>query len=142
MNIQFTIWTIPIPKGRPRFYKRGRFMGTYTPAKTRQFEKLVRQEALVNQFNSPLDCAVAVKLKFFLPIPKSFSKKKRQQAIAGELRPITRPDIDNLIKALIDPLNDIFFKDDRQIVSISAEKYCSDKPRIDIEISEVQKNTS
>ena len=46
MNLSFIIWETPVAKGRPRFYNRGKFIGTYTPTKTRSFENLVATEAI------------------------------------------------------------------------------------------------
>lgn len=61
----------------------------------------------------------------------------RQRAISGDLRPIKKPDLDNLIKSILDPLNTIFFNDDKQVVSITAEKFYGEIPRVDIEIEEI-----
>ncbi len=63
---------------------------------------------------------------FYMPIPKSFSKKK-QANLKGKYC-ITRPDIDNLIKYLLDVLTGIAFHGDQQVVTIMAEKQYSDEP--------------
>lgn len=49
-------------------------------------------------------------------IPKSFSKSKRIDALAGKTFPITKPDFDNIGKLVGDALNWIAYEDDRQIV--------------------------
>jgi len=111
-------------------------MGAYTPKKTRIYEKSVIAQAIVHKFDQPLECAMSVRLMFFLPIPVAFSKKKRADAISGALRLTKKPDIDNLIKSILDPLNGIFWKDDKQIVAIRAEKYYGEQPCVEVEIAE------
>lgn len=130
--IKFTIPGIPVAKGRPRFTKSGI---AYTPAKTRQYENLVKAEAFQAMEKQPLfENAVEIVIRVFLPIPKSFSKTKKEQCLLWNILPITRPDLDNYIKAVLDGCNKIVFKDDSQIVDIAAQKFYSDKPRIEVEI--------
>jgi Holliday junction resolvase RusA-like endonuclease len=75
-------------------------------------------------------------VRAYLPIPKSFSKKKKAQALANELRPTTKPDLDNLIKHLKDVCKGIFWEDDKQIVGYlpSTGKYYGEPARWEIVI--------
>lgn len=57
--------------------------------------------------------------------------------LEGNIRPIKKPDIDNILKSVFDGLNGIAFKDDTQIIRIQTEKFYSNEPRIDIEIKEI-----
>ena len=57
----------------------------------------------------------------YLPIPKSWSERKRMEALAGALRP-PKPDLDNLVKAVLDGCNKIVYEDDQQVYSIWAKK--------------------
>ena len=75
--IKFKILISPQAKGRPRFFARGKFRGTYTPTKTREYEKLLLAKSLPYKPSAPLLSPLQVKLSFGMPIPKSFSKKKR-----------------------------------------------------------------
>ena len=134
MEIAFTISGTPIAKGRPKFFRRGNYMGTYTPARTRNYEDSVISQALSYKPNSPLENSLRVKIVFYLPIPKSFSRKNKEKAIWGTIRPAKKPDIDNCVKAILDPLNTIFWNDDRQIVSMHAEKFYGDIPRTEVQI--------
>jgi Holliday junction resolvase RusA-like endonuclease len=54
------------------------------------------------------------------------------------MRPTKRPDWDNLGKLVSDSLNGLAYKDDSQIVEATAAKYYSDRPRVEIEITEVE----
>lgn len=77
-----------------------------------------------------------VKQVFYMPIPKSLSKKK-QEELDGKYCDVGG-DLDNLLKSVWDSLNKIAFNDDKQIVSSSEEKYYSTKPRIEITIEEIE----
>lgn len=78
-------------KQRPRVMKTG---FTFTPKETVNAEAFIRGLALQAMGgHRPMEGAVKLVVKIFRPIPKSFSKKKRSQAIGGVLLPITRPDL-------------------------------------------------
>ena len=55
----------------------------------------------------------------------------------GELRPQTKPDIDNVVKVICDALNGLAYDDDRSITQLHAVKLYGDNPRVDIAIQEV-----
>ena len=57
----------------------------------------------------------------YLPIPKSFPERKRMQALAGAIRP-PKPDLDNILKTVLDGCNRIVYEDDKQVYSIWARK--------------------
>lgn len=129
-----TIYTVPLPKARPRFTRSGH---AYTPKTTAEYESLIRNcWRLTNHGISTAD--LYVKIEFYMPIPKSMSKADRIKAMAGEIFPAKRPDIDNLTKAVLDALNEVAYWDDKQIVKMRLEKKYSDVPRIDIVMKELQ----
>lgn len=74
----------------------------------------------------------------YYPIVKSTGKKKRQQMLAGLIRPTKKPDLDNVIKSILDALNKVAYHDDTQIVSLSMEKFYSDSPRVEVSISNLE----
>jgi Holliday junction resolvase RusA-like endonuclease len=128
--IQIELAGVPVGKGRPRFVRAtGR---AYTPDKTRRFEsdlRLAAQEAMAGR--APLEGPVGISIYASFPVPQSWSRKKREQALLSIIRPTTKPDADNLLKAC-DALNQVVFRDDSQIVSASIEKDYSDRPRLSI----------
>lgn len=133
-----TIITIPgeaVPKGRPKFTRQGR---AYTPAKTRKYENLVKKHIML-QGGKPVDYPVEVTIRIYRSIPKSFSKKKREQAINNEVVPDTRPDLDNYIKALLDASNGLLFQDDNQVVKLVASKHYAKMPYAEIEVEKYEK---
>ena len=131
MRVDFTIHTAPVSKQRPRLGKGG---CVYTPSKTKVFENIVA----LSYGNRPSfdDKYIRIRLKFKFEVPKSYTKKKRLEAIEGKIRP-TKADIDNYIKAVLDGLNKKAWKDDRYIVGILAEKEYSEKSCIEVSIETV-----
>lgn len=120
MSIQFFIPGVPVAKGRPRMTKTGH---TYTPKKTEEYEKLVKQSFITAcGGNRITDKPVVVNILFRMPIPKSCTKKQIAEMEANLQKPAKRPDIDNLIKAVLDGLNGVAYFDDKQVVAISAAK--------------------
>lgn len=66
---------------------------------------------------------------FFREIPKSYSKKRRDEMDGTYI--VSTPDLDNYEKALYDSLNDRVWKDDCQIVEHTTRKvWVKDDPRI------------
>lgn len=133
--IRITIPYIPTAKGRPKFTRRG---FAYTPKKTRDYEKYVKQIALRYKPKELLTGALEVRFYFYRPIPKSFSKKNRELALCGRLRPKIKPDLTNYTKAAEDALEGIIYKNDAQIVDEHLHKYYSATPKTIIVIEEVK----
>ena len=124
-RIVVTIPGAPVAKGRPRMTKQGR---AYTPAKTHTTKGYMRH-AIAAQAGQPLlQGALDVSVIAMLPIPASWSKRKRADAAAGILRPTGKPDGDNLAKSVCDAANGILWADDGQIVCLTVSKTYSEKP--------------
>lgn len=119
MKIEFFVPEIR-GKGRPRLTKSGH---AFTDEKTRNYENLVKllaMEAMKKAGVTATDKPVKATINAFFEIPKSYTKKKVQAIINGEIKP-GKPDLDNIIKC-IDGCNKIIFKDDMQVYSITATK--------------------
>lgn len=130
--IALTIPGKPQGKARPRFNSATRT--TYTPKQTQNYEDLVR--ACYNQKyafqKEELAGEIVAKITAFFPIPRSTRKSDKELMIAGILRPTTKPDIDNVIKAVLDALNGYAYKDDSAVVKVIAEKRYSENPRVEV----------
>ena len=133
MRVDFIIPSQPVTKARPRFNTRtGR---AFTDDKTRIFENIVSLAYGSRHYFD--DSYIRVRIKFKFDIPKSFSKKKRSEALEGKIRP-TKADIDNYIKAVLDGLNKRAWKDDRYIYSIEAEKMYAEQSEIEVIIETLE----
>ena len=132
--IEFCIHGIPVPEGRARFTKTGR---AYTPEKTRAWKRHVNKTAIEAALPDPLSGALRMTLDFTLPIPPSWSKRKQQRASDQLLYPISKPDCDNLAKAVMDGCNQVLYYDDAQIVSLSIRKRYGLIPHVCVILDEV-----
>ena len=98
-NFIFEVKCNPVGKGRPRFARHKNFVKVYTPQKTAEFENIVRNQATILFKNQPLfETPIQVNLIAYFPIPKSFNKRQKQQALNNEIFPTKKPDIDNIVK--------------------------------------------
>jgi len=121
----YTILGIPRPQGRPRFFRRGNFVGTYDPKESRQYKDNVSAQ-LAAQSPVILDGPLYMRVDFFLPRPKTLPKKV--------VHHVKKPDVDNLLKGVMDSCKGILWHDDTQVVYLVATKYYGDPPRVIIEI--------
>lgn len=85
----------------------------------------------------PLTGMLSVTIFAFLPIPASFSKRKRRDAIERRLRPTTKPDWDNIAK-VTDALNHIVWGDDASVVDGVVRKFYSEVPELVIQVAPVR----
>lgn len=135
-----TIKTKPQPKQRPRskrIWKNGKPVTiTYTPKETVEYENKVRT-AYKEQNGLFYGCPVEAEMIFRYAPPESWSKKKKSRAITGELFKTTKPDIDNLIKAVTDAINnDVAYKDDSYLIRVIAVKEYAEEDEIVLKIRE------
>lgn len=107
MSIELKIFIEPRPKGRPRFTRRGT---TYTPKHTADFEREVKRQARFQYKGKPLEGALSIDIDFFCRRPKRLVKD------------YPHPDCDNMVKAVLDALNEITWGDDSQVCEIVARK--------------------
>ena len=125
----------PVAKGRPRFGKNNH---VYTPDKTKNYESsvgLLVKNAIQNaQSKIEIDKPLTVDLTFSFKPPESWVNSKRLEATSGLTKHITVPDLDNLIKAVLDALNGIAYNDDKQIVELKAKKIYAAEDSVNITI--------
>ena len=55
----------------------------------------------------------------------------------NELRPSKKPDIDNVLKLVLDALNEVAYKDDTQVIEVECKKFFSINPRIEITLEDI-----
>jgi len=104
----------PVAKGRPRMTRRG---FAYTPAATRKYEAHGRLGAqLAMDGRPPITVPVRAEITIDLVPPASWSAMRRDAALRGDIRPTTKPDADNYVKAGLDAVNAIVIADDSLVV--------------------------
>ena len=124
-NILFEIPGEPVAQGRPRAGKSwGGKTVLYDPDKSRDFKQYVKlvgsQHAPKELITGPIDLAVDI----YRATPKKYQTKPKQDLIEkGELRPTTKPDVDNYVKGVKDGLNKVIWQDDSQAVRLAVRKF-------------------
>ncbi len=135
--VHFSLEAVPVGKGRPRFSKRGGFVRTYTDSKTLAYEAEVRQACQDAMGDSPpMAGPVSLRIEAWLPVPASWSKKRRQEALEGLVVP-GKPDLDNIAKAVMDAVNGVLYDDDKQVCALRVQKWYGQTGRIEIYAHEV-----
>lgn len=137
--IRLTIPGAPVGKGRPKVVKIGGFTRMATPQKTVAYEGLIAHAAQQAMQGRPLlDAAVAVNLFIDAAVPASWSGKKQRMALAGEVLPTTKPDADNVVKAVFDGLNGVLWRDDVLVVDLRVRKRYAATPCVRVEVWAVE----
>jgi Holliday junction resolvase RusA-like endonuclease len=113
------------------------FVHNYLPKDTANFENKVAYEFRMQcGSNPPTEGPVAISISTYFDIPKSTTKRAREEILATKYFPVTKkPDIDNLAKSVLDGLLGVAYKDDSQIFQLTCAKYYSDIPRTEVKIS-------
>lgn len=142
MELSFIVQGKVQAKQSARFCKIGNYIKSYQSQNVIDYANWVKQCFLMSYPEHKAevfkDKMLAIKTVAYFEIPKSKPKKFQEQAREGLIRPITKPDTDNIGKNIKDALNKIAFPDDSQIVTEIIEKRYSDTPRAEIFIREVE----
>jgi len=129
--IHLTIPGPPIGKQRARVCRSGH---AFTPAKTVNYEALVKQTFAAKYPGFvPMPGPVRMILSIYLMESKETQRKLKRGA---RLYPTIKPDISNVLKSIEDALNGLAYVDDKQIISVYAEKKYSLRPGVEIILAE------
>lgn len=142
-SVTFHVPGKPQGKARARTVRNretGRTM-TYTPEETVLYENLIKAMYInaargdgFAKFGKGTPVKLVVRIRY--APPASASKRKREQMLAGEVYPLKKPDIDNIIKVVADALNGIAYHDDAQVMTVNAKKVYSAQEGLDVTVSE------
>ena len=154
-EVRFVVPGEPTGKGRPQtkvMYNpngfkdkktgkvRNTMVNNVTPKKTVIYENLVKciYHEQCQDFRFPDDAMLDMRILAYYGIPKSKSKKIKEQMAKGLLRPTKKPDMDNVVKVIAVSLNTIAYRDDTQIVDCQCRKFYSENPRVEVIIKMVE----
>lgn len=133
--IEFIVPGEPQGKGRPRIGRVGQHARMFTPAKTVAYEGLVAfaaQEAMAGR--DLITGPVLIELEILHGVPQSMSKKRKALALAGEVKPMKKPDTDNVLKAICDGCNGVVWRDDVQNTDGMYRRRYSETPCVKVRI--------
>lgn len=134
--VTFVVEGKPVGKGRPRWS--GRHM--YTPAATQLYETAVARACKKAMGGlKPKTGAVKVLIEVCKKVPAHVNKATREAMLQGKIRPTTKPDLDNVVKAVLDACNGIAYEDDSQVVSITARAFYEEEACVAVSMMEVGK---
>lgn len=128
-SLEYTIYLLPKATPRPRsgngiFYVKG------AKDNKKIFEKYFKERDDLSLIHTPC--------KFFCntyyPIPSSMNSVDKIISELGFIRPISKPDWDNVAKAYCDMIQGTLLYDDSLIIEGISKKFYSIKPRIEIRI--------
>lgn len=129
--IVFEVPGVAQGKGRPKFTRNGPFVRAYTDKKTVSYENLVKVYASNAMWGRPpMTGPVRMAIQIKVVPPASWSKKKRELALSGQNPPTSKPDIDNVIKAIFDAMNGVVFVDDKQVFDVHVTKHYAETPEV------------
>jgi len=132
MEVTFNI--IPVPASRPRVTR----WSTYYGKKYTQFKKDM-YTLTADLKTIPMTGNIFAELQFNVPIPKSWSKKKKEAKNGAYCD--NHADIDNYCKAILDSLNNVYYEDDKQIVMLKATMLWATEPSIECTFTELEDKT-
>lgn len=138
--MRFIVEGKPQGKARARTFfnhNTGR-MQSITPEQTKSYEELIRWSYKASGGKYLGEQPIELSVKAFYPIPQAFSRVKKEQALKGEIRPMTKPDTDNILKVVLDALNGVAYYDDKQVISIVCEKWYAERGYLLVELKEQQ----
>ncbi len=136
--MEFEIVGAPVGKRRPKFSTIHGYTQAFKPKEDVIYENLVKlsfQQAKQSDYDL-FDKAVKMTICAYFSVPKSFSNKRRNEALEGKISPLIKPDVDNIAKIICDALNDIAYKDDNQIVELAITKKYAMEPKVKITLNE------
>lgn len=130
--LTFTVEGKPVPWARSRHNGRQHF----TPANVRQYSYMIYLRATEQlRGAAPMDGPVRLWVVAYMPVPKSWPKYRRRQALEGTVHHTSKPDADNLIKVVKDSLNSVVYGDDSQVADQRCVKAYSERPRVEVTVT-------
>ena len=135
-EIAFTVPGKAVGKQRPRFSRTCTGVRTYTPRKTADYERLVR-ESYMAAGGKKLEGAISATIYGYFEPPKSISKKQREQMLKGDISYIKKIDSDNLAKSILDALNGVAYDDDAQVCLLIVQKLYAETERVEVQLKEL-----
>ena len=135
MKYEFDVIGPITGKGRPRVNTYT--ARAYTPAKTKEYEDLVKQYFIIKYPGyRPLEGRIKVKIVANFKILNNTRKKDIEDMLNGNISPVKKPDIDNIVKIILDSLNKLAFKDDNQITKLEIEKVYGEEEKVSVIVEE------
>jgi len=122
----------PVAFARPRFNSKTR--AVFNPTAYDRYKRMLQAQILPPD-RPPIPDPCEVTLIFGMGTPPKKPVWRFSAGIRGEFQNTTKPDLDNLVKSILDAMNGIVWVDDAQVFSLSARKIYSEEPSIRMSVS-------
>ena len=120
MRIDIRVLGEPKGQPRPRAFRRGNRAAVYDPGTAEGWKSLIAVALRDCTPQIPHDGPVCVTARFLMPRPKRLMRKRDPDT---ELLHTSKPDTDNLIKAVLDVCTQLsVWNDDSQVVDVFVQK--------------------
>ena len=152
-EIRFIVNGEPMAKQRPRVTTFNGYARAYTPKDTLNYENKVLmcyKEAIKDlpnhntQLQFPNEMLIVYIDAYFGLTKGDYGKKGLNKSGREKMEKLycpTHKDCDNIAKIVLDALNGVCYKDDKQIVILSiCKKYTQEQPRVEVKIKGITTN--
>lgn len=143
LTLKFVVPGKPIAKKRPRFFRRGKGVGTYNCQETEVGRMLWEINRQLPAGWIPLKSPIQITTVFYMARPKSHygtGNNKTKLKESSQFQHTSKPDLDNLQKMIYDCFNQVVWVDDSLVCETHSRKEYSENPRTEIIITEVFKD--
>jgi Holliday junction resolvase RusA-like endonuclease len=126
----------PVPASRGRAFVQGGRIIVTTPPGYRRWKNdagVLARQAMAGR--EPLTCPVELSVQAYVPIAPGWPAWRKDAARHNDIEPCGSPDLDNIIKAAMDALNQVVWVDDSQVVELEAGKQYSQEPGVFITVT-------
>ena len=113
--IVFSVPGVPIAQPRIKATAIGGYARVYTPKTADAYKASVAIAFKTAYGGNPIDGPVHVSIEFVMSRPKSMIWRKREMPSEWHTK---KPDIDNVLKSVLDGCNGVVFVDDVQVVNL------------------------
>jgi Holliday junction resolvase RusA-like endonuclease len=139
-----TTWTMRLVGpvvGKQRVQINRRTGAFYTHEKTSTYEARLRHAMRSSWVGAPLVGPVALGAAVYVRPPESWSKKKREAAMALWWV-VAKPDVDNVLKSIADAAKGIIWNDDTQMTKVVMIRGYEEVASIEIAVAALQAPSS
>lgn len=127
-EISFTLYLVPKPTPRPRYTSKGGFFYVLGAKNNQKYFR----KFMVDYDWEIIYTPCIFQVNTYYPIPKTMPNQEKILAEKKLVRPISKPDWDNVGKTYSDMIQGILLYDDSLIIEGISRKFYSTKPRIEI----------
>lgn len=136
-SLNYVFYILPKATPRPRATRTGHFYVKGAAENKKFFKEFIKNES-VEIITTPIKFSC----KAYFPIPKGMNIVEKICAELGLIRPISKPDWDNVAKTYCDMITGLLIYDDNLIIEGKLSKYYSFKPRIEISLQYMEEHDS